>query len=221
MLAIFELIKGRDNYWSPQADMKFSPGEDMGSFKAWSQCPKPLDPTQIKRFHKTLKISEPSNGPSQDLIHYRTYALIISERASQAIEILEPNVHQFIKLESRFPKKYSRFFDGVDYYYLNIGQRLDALDIGKSCVKRLEVIPQSALDADPKLKQIIMISPTRDSNGDFIVVLDKNRVASTHLWLGAGQVFSHEIFVSDDLKASWEELGVGPMEYIKCGLTSA
>ena len=195
------------------------PTQTCGPLDAWSHRPTPLGRDQLSRFSRILKIESPASCDQQDFVSIFSHSVIVSERIKETIENLEPDVHQFILLETIFRPRYANYFQGIKYYFLNICQLIDAVVVEQSVVRRHEMYPKEAFEIEPDLKQIITIHPCVNESNEYVVTLDANAINNRHLWQGPEHKFNHEIFISKQLKSEWDLLGAGPMDYVKCRVT--
>jgi hypothetical protein len=134
--------------------------------------------------------------------------LTVCPEAREAIEELEPGLHQFFPvriLRSPRGKRPIWRIDGrildTPYYLMNPGIRLDPVDLERSDVY-VRVFPQLTL---------VGVKPGRWDR----VVLRRSMIAGRHVWRGQYQ-FGPEIFFSDELVAicrqrKWRGLGFTPI----------
>lgn len=96
---------------------------------------------QIALFPEGYKVEgiTPSLQPG-DKQHYLLLfsKWVVSKQVKELIESIEPDTHQFIKLNNiQVPKKYETYYDGMEYYLFHVFQECeDFIDLEKSDLKK-------------------------------------------------------------------------------------
>ena len=108
--------------------------------------------------------------------------IAVNKRTKDIIENIEPNIHQFFKIDLFKNKK--DLFDG-DYYLLNVGQLIDSIIEEESA---LEII------VNPSGKRFGL----RDSTKGEYRTLKKSEIIGKHLWRES--LTKRNIYFSDELR---------------------
>jgi hypothetical protein len=147
-------IHGKDDYWPPY----------LAGY--------PLTPELRSRLPKVMPIEGPKRRPMPDIFNLgfggSPNDFIVNERVKDLIESLEPDVHTFTPVELLEEKRNQKY---SGYYYLYVGQAIDAIVVDKSDF-------QGGFGAEgyangPRLRLL-----GRNK------VLDAKKIAGKHLWRG-------------------------------------
>jgi hypothetical protein len=162
---------------------------------------KPLTESELKSFTNMARTEYKIEADAAlDFINFIDNNLIVSGRVQDAIESLEPGVHQFIKIElyvDEVPKKYAdrRFSLLNDMTFVNF------LDIEASKMRE-EKSPTPML-------------PSSYSNGGHHPLFAKpGWQPAGHFWQSEKWVEYHYPFVSHDLKRRLEDMKADPVRFV-------
>ncbi len=138
-------------------------------------------------------------------------ALILSKKAAEVLERLEPGKHQIFPLKIESSKRYRPLLEAKGYVLVNVCQNIQAVSIEQSKLRQQILAPPAPYEKIV-FHHISIETPDRLPH----VVVDPTKVRSLHLWAGADKVLSQSLFVSKQLKEAWEAAGCGPMAYLPC-----
>lgn len=184
----------------------------------------PLTVAELETCPREVRITDkPEPGPVDIL--YPQRLIVVSEKAKDVLEELEPDVHQFISVEVIVDDKYDDPFKGNSYFLLNVCQRIDAVDLSKSSGYSERIREEFVFASGNSVPE----SHSYDYSGGVTVVVKKDLIRGRHLWGGVkergvkhrGKIinrlsFWSSYFCSDELMDAWKDADVGPMRYIPC-----
>jgi len=162
----------------------------------WQEKPTPLPDHLIFR-NLLLKTTPGKNGPGI-LVGFGAGNLGVREDFKDAIEEVEPGVHEFFPLSvttrggKPFPKR---------YFLLNIMQCFDAIIVEKSDARWEWVDAIKEIYGE---RQHLVFRHSRQPNA---LVMSCPKIDGRHLWVGAN-LLSGRVFISDDLFEAFRKRGL-------------
>ena len=142
----------------------------------------------------------------------------MSGQVKELIESIEPDTHQFIKLNNiQVPKKYQPFYEGMEYYLFHVFQECaDFVDLKKSDLeKRVTNFENSEYVA-------FYLKYYAEQIGDVHVYSD--RTEGYHIFKAKRQSFEKgalstltgELFVSEQMKQAFLTSDLKPIHFFDC-----
>lgn len=176
---------------------------------------------EISRFPEGYEVKEitPSLQPG-DKQHYLLLfgKWVVSKQVKELIESIEPDTHQFIKLNNiQVPKKHESFYEGMEYYLFHVFQRCeDFIDLEKSDLKK-EI-------SNFKDNEFVAfyLRYYADRIGD--VYVDSNETNGYHIFKGMHKHFEKgslatltgELFVSETMKQAFLDSNLKTIHFFDC-----
>ncbi len=198
MVYILDLKDSKGSFQYPDAEMIFDPNiRPIDENELHSDYL--LTESQIENvpINYEVHLTGPDTKTKQHFLNGLS-SVIISSQAKNILETIEPDKHQFIKVNVNYPEHLSTYYEDMAYFYLKTCQNIDAIDTEKSILK-MDILGAGTGREQPSYRL--------DFNNVSKITIKSQLVKSKHIWRGVTFRLKHNLFLSDTLKEAWETLG--------------
>jgi hypothetical protein len=171
---------------------------------------KPFTEEEIKDVPTVLYFQRSDRSASGDFAT-QSSALVLSKKAADVLQRIEPGKHQYFPLKVKAAKRYQDKLQAMGHVVVNVCQTAQVVVIEKSELKPHVMTPPAPY-------------PSRTfyhlGSGPSQIIVDPTKAEGLHIWgggaIGVDEVLYQDLFVSRTLKEAWDAAGCGPVGYIPC-----